>query len=59
MSEGSSSWVDEPAFEGVCPELSAYPALKEAYVTYMSSYDNGIINKEEKYLWPFITNTGR
>ena len=51
---------DEPVFKDVHPELSAYPGLKEAYIRYASSYGKkNIIQKEDKYLWPFITSTGR
>ena len=49
---------DEPVFKDVHPELSAYPELKEAYIRYASSYNKNIIQKEVRYLWPFITNIG-
>ena len=59
MSE-DNNWLDEPAFQGVCPELTAYPEFREAYVKYVSTYKykNKFFIKEETK-WPFTMNTGR
>ena len=40
-------WVDEPAFKGVYPELTAYPGLRETFINFTSSYNRGLIGKEE------------
>ena len=59
--DGNNNWVDEPVFDGVCPELKAYPAFREAYVNYMfmQHSDNSIIRKEGPIIWPYTMNIGR
>ena len=59
MTESENSWLDEPAFEGVCPELTAYPEFRKAYIKFTSSFNKKIVKKEEKFLWPFTMSTAQ
>lgn len=49
------NWVDEPVFEGVCPELKAYPELRVAAIsTGWSLSDKKQLRREET--WRYTTS---
>ena len=48
------SWLDEPMFEDVYPELKAHPELRAAAIGFRWLSDN--IETEGKKTWPYITS---
>ena len=47
-------WVDEPVFEGVCPELKAYPELRVAAISTGWSLSDKDLRREET--WRYTTS---